>query len=128
MLGYPLHPPNASPAFCVPAPANSYLAVDKAPPEDHDEPLYSSVHENIVGPLRPPKASASFCSPAPAREYLAVDKAPPTDQAPITGTTVGVGVGVTGTNEFQKPLLVNQTLASLADENVCGVPYSFETI
>ena len=30
-----LLPPNASPSFCVPAPAKPYLAVDKAPPADH---------------------------------------------------------------------------------------------
>jgi hypothetical protein len=40
---------------------------------------------------------------------------------------VGVGVGVTGINVFQKPLFVNQSLASLAEENVCGDPYSFAT-
>ena len=27
-------PPKASPAFCVPAPANLYIAADKAPPAD----------------------------------------------------------------------------------------------
>ena len=35
---------------------------------------------------------------------------------------VPVGVGVTETYEFQKPFVVNHTLASVADENVCGVP------
>ena len=43
-------PPKASPAFCVPAPAKLYLAVDKAPPAVHDEPLYSSVHDRDGGP------------------------------------------------------------------------------
>ena len=38
-------PPKASAEVCVPAPANCCLAVIKAPPVDHDVPLYSSVHE-----------------------------------------------------------------------------------
>ncbi len=46
--GVKLDPPKASPAFCVPAPAKSLLPVIKAPPADHDVPLYSSVHENSV--------------------------------------------------------------------------------
>ena len=64
----------------VPAPAKAYLAVDKAPPEDHDVPSYFSVHD-ATGGILPPKASAAFCVPAPAGKYLAVDKAPPADQA-----------------------------------------------
>jgi hypothetical protein len=40
---------------------------------------------------------------------------------------VGVGVGVIDVKVFQKPLLVNHILASLAEENVCGDPYSFAT-
>ena len=55
-------PPKASPAFCVPAPAKPNLAVIKAPPDDHDVPLYSSVHD-LAGKA-PPKASPAFCSPA----------------------------------------------------------------
>jgi len=38
-------PPKASPAFCVPAPPRKCLDVIKAPPVDHDIPLYSSVHD-----------------------------------------------------------------------------------
>ena len=38
-------PPKASPSFCVPAHANLFLAVIKAPTADHAEPLYSSVHD-----------------------------------------------------------------------------------
>jgi hypothetical protein len=45
----------------------------------------------------------------------------------LVGVLVGVGVGVIGINVFQKPLFVNQSLASLAEENVCGDPYSFAT-
>ena len=41
-------PPKASPAFCVPAPAKERLPVIKATPADHDEPLYSSVHDTGV--------------------------------------------------------------------------------
>ncbi len=51
-------PPKASPAVCVPAPAKLFLAVIKAPPAVHDEPLYSSVHEHVKGV--PPKASPAF--------------------------------------------------------------------
>ena len=42
-------PPKAKPAFCVPAPAKQDLPVIKDPPADHDEPLYSSVQDNLVG-------------------------------------------------------------------------------
>ena len=73
-------PPKASAEFCSPAPAKEYLAVDKAPPADHDVPLYSSVHAIIVGnEITPPKASPAFYVPAPAKKNLAVDKAPPAD-------------------------------------------------
>jgi hypothetical protein len=40
---------------------------------------------------------------------------------------VGVGVGVMDVKVFQYPLFVNQILASVAEENVCGDPYSFAT-
>ena len=66
----------------VPAPAKSRVKVIKAPPADHEVPLYSSVHPTgaLVGlPNLPPKASPAFCVPAPAKRYLAVDKAPPVD-------------------------------------------------
>jgi len=47
----------------------------------------------------------------------------------FVGVTDAVGVGVGGgTYEFQKPLAVNQSLASVAVKKVCGFPYSFETI
>ncbi len=70
-------PPNASPAFCVPAPANNLLATINTPPADQDVPLYSSVQDK--GPL-PPNASPAFCDPAPAKPHLAVANAPPSDQ------------------------------------------------
>ena len=44
-----MHPPIASPAFCVPAPAKKPLPAIKAPPVDQDEPLYSSVHDTWIG-------------------------------------------------------------------------------
>ena len=72
-------PPKASPEFCVPAPAKPNLAVIKAPPVDHVEPLYSSVHDSIGE--NPPKASPEFCVPAPAKLALAFIKAPPADHA-----------------------------------------------
>ena len=72
-------PPKASPAFCVPAPAKLALPVIKAPPVDHDDPLYSSVQDTVAGE-EPPKASPVFCVPAPAKPHLAVIKAPPADQ------------------------------------------------
>ena len=58
-------PPKASATFCIPAPANAYLAVDKAPPADHEVPLYSSVHDTLAF-VTPPKAKPAFCIPAPA--------------------------------------------------------------
>jgi hypothetical protein len=45
----------------------------------------------------------------------------------LVGVIDGVGVGVIDVKVFQKPLLVNHILASLAEENVCGDPYSFAT-
>ena len=51
------NPPNANPAFWVPAPPKNSLAVIKAPPTDHDEPLYSSVHEEYPPP---PNANPAF--------------------------------------------------------------------
>ena len=53
--------------------------MDKAPPADHDAPLYSSVHDTKEGDTSPPKASPSFCVPAPAKPSLPVIKAPPAD-------------------------------------------------
>jgi hypothetical protein len=50
--------------------------VDKAPPDDQEVPLYSSVQVPF------PKAKAAFCVPAPANSDLAVINAPPTDQIP----------------------------------------------
>ncbi len=73
-----MYPPKASASFCVPAPAKSRLAFIKAPPPDHEDPLYSSVHDTIEGVL-PPKASPVFCVPAPAKVCLPVIKAPPDD-------------------------------------------------
>jgi hypothetical protein len=75
--GLPKFPPKASPAFCVPTPANLHLAFIKAPPADHVEPSYSSVHDSFPPPSFPPKASPAFCVPAPAKLYLAVDNDPP---------------------------------------------------
>ena len=71
-------PPTANPAFCSPAPAKNPLAVIKAPPVDHDEPLYSSVHDTVEGDL-PPNARPAFCVPAAAWSALAVIKSPPDD-------------------------------------------------
>ena len=51
-------PPNANAAVFVPAPANEYLAVDKAPPADHDVPLYVSVQATNAG-LKPPNTKAA---------------------------------------------------------------------
>jgi len=62
-------PPKTSPAFCVPAPAELYLAVIKAPPAVQDVPSYSSVHDKVAetgSPAKPPKAKPAFCVPAPA--------------------------------------------------------------
>ena len=73
------NPPNAKLAFWVPVPAKYVLACDKAPPVDHDEPSYSSVHDNGGGDTKPPNATAAFCSPAPAKPFLAVIKVPPAD-------------------------------------------------
>ena len=53
-------PPNAKAAVFVPAPPKPYLAVDKAPPADHDVPLYNSVHPKTVGAFCPPNAKAAF--------------------------------------------------------------------
>jgi len=78
---YP-RPPKASPAFWVPAPPDKESAVIKAPPADHEVPLYSSVHDTVVkvgDPKFPPKASPAFCVPAPAKLDLPVIKAPPAD-------------------------------------------------
>ena len=71
-------PPNANPAFCVPAPAKEVLDVIKAPPADHDVPLYSSVHARL-GKSPPPNAKPAFCVPAPPEEFLSVIKEPPAD-------------------------------------------------
>jgi hypothetical protein len=68
--------------------------VDKAPPEDQDEPLYSSVHDTIGGFIVPPKASPAFCVPAPAKAILPVIRVPPADQARLTGAAVVVVVVV----------------------------------
>ena len=56
-------PPNANPAFCVPAPANLVVAIPKAPPTLQDVPLYSSVQETTLGE-HPPTANPAFCVPA----------------------------------------------------------------
>ena len=42
-------PPKAKAAVFVPAPAKLYLAVDRAPPADHEVPLYVSVHDKKDG-------------------------------------------------------------------------------
>ena len=82
-------PPNANPAFCVPAPANIYLAVDKALPADHDVPSYSSVHDSSFISSSPPNANAADCIPAAAKLNLAVDKLPPDDhEAPLYSSVI----------------------------------------
>ena len=62
--------------FEAPAPANSVLKFVKAPPADHDEPLYVSVQDV---PPAPPKAKADVLVPAPPKKRLGVIKAPPAD-------------------------------------------------
>jgi hypothetical protein len=52
-------PPKASPAFCEPEPASTYLDVINAPPVDQDVPLYSSVHDTLVF-VNPPNTSPRF--------------------------------------------------------------------
>lgn len=90
-----MNPPKAKPAFWVPAPASPHLAVIKSPPDDHDVPLYSSVHAQRLLKRSPPKAKASFWVPAPARSCLPVINAPPAIQVPGSGVGVGVTEGVT---------------------------------
>ena len=68
----------------VPAPAKAPLAVNKAPPEDQEVPLYVSVFPKLINVhpdiTLPPKAKAAVFVPAPAKLCLAVIKAPPEDQ------------------------------------------------
>ena len=53
-------PPNANAALEeAPAPARSYLAVDKAPPAVQAVPLYASVQANADG-AAPPNPKAAF--------------------------------------------------------------------
>ena len=66
--------------FDAPAPPKLYLAVPRAPPAVHEEPLYDSVHAT-EGEQNPPKANAAVFVPAPANLFLAVPRAPPAVQA-----------------------------------------------
>ena len=101
-------PPKAKAASCVPAPAKSYLAVDKAPPADHESPLYSSVHDEKPAST-PPKASAAFCVPAPAKLRLAIIKAPPADHTPGSYVLIKLVVPT----EFVSPCTLNEPVILL---------------
>ena len=57
-----MYPPNPNPAVCVPVPDVSLKDTGYVPPDDQEEPLYSSVvFVNVVGgyDTNPPKATAA---------------------------------------------------------------------
>ena len=58
-------PPIVIPTACEPPPAPNLNAVIKAPPDDQDVPLYSSVQDTEPTPALPPTESPAFCVPAP---------------------------------------------------------------